>query len=76
LNKIETVPYLVRICKGLDWRPWRLVAAKDSELTENELSLLDHIAELTANVDRNLSTIRETYDTNNDLSVPDGIIVQ
>lgn len=52
------------------------MAAKDSELTENELSLLDHIAELTANVDRNLSTIRETYDTNNDLSVPDGIIVQ
>ncbi|OPJ56166.1 transglutaminase-like domain-containing protein [Clostridium oryzae] len=74
LNKVETVPYLVRICKGLDWKPWHLVYAKDSELTDEELSLLDKIADLTTDVDTNFYKIREAYLTNKDLTVPDEII--
>lgn len=76
LNKVETVPYLVRICKGLDWKPWHLVYTKDSELTDDELTLLDKIAELTTNVDANLCKIREAYLTNSSLTVPDEIILR
>ena len=74
LNKVETVPYLVRICKGLDWKSWRLVYLKDSELTHDELVLLDTIAELTTNVDKNFSDIRKAYSTHRDLAAPDEII--
>lgn len=74
LNKVETVPYLIRICKGLDWKPWRLVALKDSELTNDELLLLDKIAELTLHIDSNFDEIRKAYLTNKDLTVPDEII--
>ncbi len=74
LNKVETVPYLVRICKGLDWKPWRLMALKDDELTRNDLSLLDAIAEITTDVDGNYSKIRQAYSINRDLVVPDEII--
>lgn len=74
LNKVETVPYLVRIWKGLGWRPWRLMALKDDELTDSELSLLDAIAGLTTDVDGNHSEIRKEYSVNKALIVPDEII--
>lgn len=74
LNKIETVPFLVRICKGLDWKPWRLVYAKDSDLSEGDFALLDEIAQLTCCADENFSKIRELYRTNADLSVPEEIV--
>ena len=74
LNKVETVPYLLRITKGLDWKPWRLVALKDHELTSADLQLLDDIAGLTADPDGNHIKIREAYNKNNDLAVPDEII--
>ncbi|HEX2947205.1 MAG TPA: transglutaminase domain-containing protein [Clostridia bacterium] len=76
LNKVETVPYLVRICKGLDWKPWRLLALKDNELTSNELLLLDTIAELTIDVDVNYYEIRKAYSINRELVVPDEIIAR
>lgn len=76
VNKVETVPYLVRICKGLDWKPWRLVASKDSELTGDDLSLLDYIAELLTDVDANFGKIREAYSANSDLAVPEEIIMR
>lgn len=74
LNKVETVPYLVRICKGLGWKPWRLVDLKDDQVTDDVLSLLDKIAELTLDVDVNFSRIRKAYTTNENLTVPDEII--
>jgi hypothetical protein len=76
LNKVETVPYLARISKGLDWKLWRLVAAKDGELTVEDLSLLDAIAELTADADGNFTEIRRAYETNADLTVPAAIIAR
>jgi hypothetical protein len=70
LNKIETVPYLVRICKGLDWKPWRLVAVKDSELTPDDYALLDNIAALSLDTDENLDVIRQIYTSNEDVTTP------
>lgn len=76
VNKVETVPYLVRICKDLDWRAWRLVYLKDNELTENDLLLLDTIAALTTDVDNHFHEIREAYLKNSDLIVPEEIIAR
>jgi hypothetical protein len=74
LNKVETVPYLIRIAKGLDWKAWRLLAQKDQEMTEEELQLLDTVAELTLQPDQNHTKIHELYQTNQELKVPDEII--
>ncbi len=76
LNKIETVPFLVRICNGLDWKPWRLVYAKDSDLSEEDFALLDEISQLTCSAEENFSKIRELYRKNTDLSVPEEIIAR
>ncbi len=74
LNKVETVPYLVRICQGLCWTPWRLIDLKDDELTHNDFLLLDAIAGLLTDVDANHSEIRKAYSENRDLIVPTEIV--
>ena len=74
LNKVETVPYLVRICKGLDWKSWRLVSITDKELAEDDWDLLDEIADLSINADNNFKAIRDLYESNTDLTVPEEII--
>ncbi len=76
LNKVETVPYLVRICKGLDWKNWRLVGLKDHELTDEDLRLLDTIAELTLQVDINHYEICRLYKEILELKVPDEMLVR
>lgn len=74
LNKVETVPYLVRICRKLDWKAWRLVGAADGELTGGELKLLDEVAEMTIDADCRFMDIRNLYDANPAVQVPDVII--
>ncbi|BBF43404.1 transglutaminase-like enzyme [Lachnospiraceae bacterium KM106-2] len=74
LNKVETVPYLVRICKGLSWNPWYLVSASDEEITKEEIQLLDKVAELTSHVDENFNEMQELYFTKKELTVPKEII--
>jgi hypothetical protein len=74
LNKIETVPYLIRIGSGLSWEPWRLISAKDEDLSENDWTLLDKIAELSLNVDKSFDDILRMYNENKDLQVPEEII--
>lgn len=76
LNKVETVPYLVRICKELDWKDWRLVGLNDQELTDEDLRLLDTIAELTIQVDTNYHEICKLYTEIKDLKVPAEILVR
>ena len=71
LNKVETVPYLVRIGKGLDWKVWRLVGLRDEELTDEDFRLLDMIAELTLQVDANYQEICRLYSETKDLKAPD-----
>lgn len=70
LNKVETVPYLVRICKKLDWKAWRLVGARDEELSQGDLELLDLIAKLSGISDDNFFEIRNIYKNNITLQVP------
>lgn len=74
LNKIETDPYLVRISRKLTWDSWHLVGAKDEELDDNDLMLLDEIAELTLNVEENFQQILSLYQKNAALQVPEEII--
>lgn len=74
LNKVETEPYLVRICKKLDWQSWHLVGAKDEELNAEELKLLDEIAELTLDVENNFEKILTLYQEKDGLKVPVEII--
>lgn len=76
LNKVETVPYLVRICKGLDWSGWRLVGTRDGDLGEEDWTLLDRIAELSVDADRNFNEIRTLYGTDSGLSVPEEILLR
>jgi len=63
LNKVEAAPFLVRLEVGETWDAWRLVAAKDEELQESDLELLDTIAELCINAD-NIQEIRNLFQGN------------
>ena len=76
LNKVETVPYLIRIGNGQDWKDWRLVGLTDQEVTEEELRLLDTIAELTLHVDTNYYEITKRYTENKELKVPAEILMR
>ena len=69
INKYEIEPYLMRINLNLTWEPWRLMTAKDDELTNDDMLLLDKIAELTINVDDNLEEIIKTFNKNKDLNL-------
>ena len=55
LNKIEIVPYLSGIEMSFDWSIWELMSKSDDELSKNEFELLDTIAALTLNINKNLS---------------------
>lgn len=70
LNKVETVPLLNRLGFGYSWSSWKLLFMKDNEITNEDLQLLDEIAELTIHVDRNFSKVLEVYETNQSLQVP------
>ena len=70
LNKIELEPHMMRINMGLDWKSWKLISADDSELTSNDWELLDKIAELTIEADKNFKEIRKFYTENIDIIPP------
>jgi len=60
LNKVELLP----------WDCWGLLDKPFDDLTEEEMSLLDHIAELAATGDAVFEEIRETYENDDRLRVP------
>jgi hypothetical protein len=74
LNKVETVPFLLRLAKELTWDEWRLVAAEDEDLTDSEFTLLDTIAELSLNPDRSFREIRSLFKSSNELQPPEIIL--
>lgn len=53
-----------------NWSIWELMSKSDDELSKNEFELLDTIAALTLNVNKNLSAINEFYISNLSLQVP------
>ena len=67
LNKIEPVPFLVRLDFGQDWKAWRLLSAKDEDLSKEDLRLLDVVADLCVKPDDNLDEIRRLFTDNKDL---------
>lgn len=67
LNKIEAVPFLVRYEHGQDWKNWRLVSAKDADLSDNDLQLLDQVADYCVDPDDNLSKIKGLFKKNKGL---------
>lgn len=70
LNKVETVPYLVRISRKLSWDSWRLVGSADDALSGDDLLLLDKAAYLVAEPDASLAAILALYEENAGLQVP------
>ena len=74
LNKIETVPYLVRVENELNWNSWKLISKKDEDLTEEELTLLDTIAELSINPNLNFNIIKKLFIEDKRLQPPKDII--
>jgi hypothetical protein len=73
LNKVETVPYLVRVEQGLTWDSWRLVGASDVEITDSDLALLDEGADVAAD-GASLAAITGLYAAHPDLQVPSEIL--
>lgn len=67
LNKIESVPLLVRLEVGQDWKDWRLVSAKDEELSDEDLELLDTLADFCVKPDGRLEKITELFADNREL---------
>lgn len=67
LNRVEPVPFLVRLSFGQDWKPWRLLSAKDDELSEDDLKLLDTIAELCVRPDGKVDEINKLFADNKEL---------
>lgn len=68
LINIEIAPYV----EGLEmdknfWGGWRLINAKDNELTKKDYKLLDAMAKLSDNPDKNLKKIIKLYKNNPDL---------
>ena len=74
LNKVETVPFLVRLGKGLSWAPWRLVGADEAELSPADYQLLDRIADYSMHPDRYFEEIRTIYQSKEDLQPPGAIL--
>ncbi len=68
LNKVETVPYVVRLEVGDKWDAWRLVSAKDDELSKKDWELLDNLAELCVSPDERLGEVRELFRSNQELA--------
>ncbi len=71
LNKIEISPYAAGLRDKIDyWDDWRLMSAKDDELTNDDLKLLDNIAELTLSPDDKLGEIFKLYQKESALHPP------
>lgn len=60
LNNLEILP----------WDNYGLIAKHGSQLNENEIALLDHLAGLTLQPDEAFGEIRSTYIDNKDLHIP------
>jgi hypothetical protein len=75
LNKVETVPYLVRVEQGQTWDSWRLVGAGDDAITEQDLALLDEVAAVAA-AGASLDAITGLYAAHPELRVPAEILAR
>jgi len=61
LNRVELVPLLMRLWRGLDWSAWRLVGAEDDELSSSDWALLDRASELACKTSDGFGELRALY---------------
>lgn len=59
----------MRLSFGQDWEAWRLLSAKDDELSEDDLKLLDTIASLCVEPDGKLDEINKLFAGNKELQL-------
>ena len=76
LNKIETIPFLVRLDKGLTWDSWELISKKDDDITDEEMNLLDTIAELSISPDQYFDEIQQFFNEEKRLQPPANILAR
>lgn len=80
LNRVETVPYLIRVSRGLSWDEWRLVGSHDSSLDAADDSVLDAAAgaalALEGGSDGSLDRVRAMYEGTPALQVPERYLVR
>jgi len=74
LNKVEIVPFLIRLNRNHEWLDWRLVGAGDDELSKDDYYLLDEVARLSLDPDTNHKEIRSLYTSTTDLQPPKSIL--
>jgi hypothetical protein len=74
LNKVETVPLLMRLWRGLSWDSWRLARMSDEKLTANDQSLLDQMARFATSPDVHFNELRALYQSNKELQPGDKIL--
>jgi len=71
LNKIELSPFASGIENRKDyWDKWRILVASDEQLTEEDWSLLDKMAELSLDADSNYQEIRNLFENTSSLHPP------
>lgn len=70
LNKYEIEPYMMRINLGLDWKSWGFSSIDEKSLSDSDFELLDKIALLTMDADKNLDEIQSLFKKNKDLQPP------
>jgi len=70
LNKVEDVPFLIRLIRDKDWSDWRLVGSSDEMLDEADLKLFDEVARISLDPDDNLDEIRKLYVSTPELQSP------
>ncbi len=75
LNKVETVPLLMRLWRDLSWESWRLVGTSGASLSERDLSLLDRVARMASAGDKEFSALRGLYETEAELRPPEEILL-
>ena len=74
VNKVETVPYLACVARGGSWDSWRLVGARDDQLTDADYALLDEVADALCRDDGGFSRATTLFREHNGLRPPGPMI--
>lgn len=70
LNKIETLPFVEGLEKTKTyWDQWTIMRP-DTEIGDSDMELVDKIAQLTLNPDKNLNSIQQLYSSNKQFHPP------
>lgn len=74
LNKVEMVPFLVRLANNQNWNSWRLVGCRDVDLGGDDWALLYKVGDLCLGPDARFEELRTLYESTPELRPPDEMI--